>query len=95
MDDEARQALAKMDMPRRPINFVPAKSGEILKLGHITYRIMEDGSRTGKTSSSLGPDSFPSSQIKTTASEAQNSQFQQGQLDLRRIGTKCTTRLSS
>ncbi|KAF2442749.1 RmlC-like cupin [Karstenula rhodostoma CBS 690.94] len=46
MDDEARQALAKMDMPRRPINFVPAKSGEILKLGHITCRVMEDGSRT-------------------------------------------------
>ncbi|USP74728.1 hypothetical protein yc1106_02002 [Curvularia clavata] len=46
MDDEARQALATMKMPRRPINFVPATSGEILKLGHITCRIMEDGSRT-------------------------------------------------
>lgn len=46
MDDEARQALANMAMPRRPINFVPAKSGEILKLGHVTCRIMEDGSRT-------------------------------------------------
>ncbi|KAF2715635.1 RmlC-like cupin [Pleomassaria siparia CBS 279.74] len=46
MDDEARQALANMKMPRRPINFVPATSGEILKLGHITCRIMEDGSRT-------------------------------------------------
>jgi quercetin dioxygenase-like cupin family protein len=47
MDDEAREALATMKMPRRPINFVPATSGEILKLGHITCRIMEDGSRTG------------------------------------------------
>lgn len=47
MDDEARQALSTMAMPRRPINFVPAKSGEILKLGHLTCRIMEDGSRTG------------------------------------------------
>jgi hypothetical protein len=47
MDDEARQALAKMEMPRRPINFVPATSGEILKIGHLTCRIMEDGSRTG------------------------------------------------
>ena len=47
MDDEARQALATMKMPRRPINFVSATSGEILKLGHITCRIMEDGSRTG------------------------------------------------
>ncbi|CAG5143039.1 uncharacterized protein ALTATR162_LOCUS1272 [Alternaria atra] len=46
MDDEARQAMASMKMPRRPINFVSAKSGEILKLGHITCRIMEDGSRT-------------------------------------------------
>jgi hypothetical protein len=46
MDDEARQALASMAMPTRPINFVPAKSGEILKLGHTTCRIMEDGSRT-------------------------------------------------
>ncbi|KAF2266453.1 RmlC-like cupin [Lojkania enalia] len=46
MDDEARQALAAMQMPKRPINFVPAKAGEILKLGHITCRIMEDGSRT-------------------------------------------------
>lgn len=46
MDDEARTALASMKMPRRPINFVPASSGEILKLGHITCRIMEDGSRT-------------------------------------------------
>jgi mannose-6-phosphate isomerase-like protein (cupin superfamily) len=46
MDDEARQAMASMKMPRRPINFVSATSGEILKLGHITCRIMEDGSRT-------------------------------------------------
>jgi mannose-6-phosphate isomerase-like protein (cupin superfamily) len=46
MDDEARQAMASMSMPRRPINFVSAKSGEILKLGHITCRVMEDGSRT-------------------------------------------------
>ncbi|KAF2469877.1 RmlC-like cupin [Lindgomyces ingoldianus] len=38
-----------MAMPRRPINYVPAQSGEILKLGHITCRVMEDGSRTGKT----------------------------------------------
>ncbi|OSS48589.1 hypothetical protein B5807_06939 [Epicoccum nigrum] len=46
MDDEARQALATMKMPRVPINHVPAQTGEILKLGHITCRIMEDGSRT-------------------------------------------------
>ena len=29
-----------------PVNFVPAKSGEILKLGLITCRVLEDGSRT-------------------------------------------------
>ncbi|KAH6644491.1 RmlC-like cupin domain-containing protein [Boeremia exigua] len=46
MDEEARQALASMEMPRRPINYVPAKEGEILKLGHVICRIMEDGSRT-------------------------------------------------
>ncbi|KAI4614721.1 uncharacterized protein J4E87_009316 [Alternaria ethzedia] len=46
MDDEARQAMASMKMPRRPINFVSAKQGEILKLGQITCRVMEDGSRT-------------------------------------------------
>jgi hypothetical protein len=53
MDDEARQALATMKMPRVPINHVPAQTGEILKLGHITCRIMEDGSRTSKPSSPL------------------------------------------
>ena len=36
-----------MDTPTVPINFVPAKSGETFKLGTITIRIMEDGSRTG------------------------------------------------
>ena len=46
MDEEARLALSDMTTPNRPINFVSAKSGEILKLGHITCRIMEDGSRT-------------------------------------------------
>ncbi|KAI0102484.1 RmlC-like cupin domain-containing protein [Nemania sp. FL0031] len=35
-----------MKMPRRPITFLPAKAGEILTLGPIKCRIMEDGSRT-------------------------------------------------
>jgi hypothetical protein len=47
MDDEARQALASMEMPRVPINFVSAKAGEVLKFGQIVCRILEDGSRTG------------------------------------------------
>jgi hypothetical protein len=33
--------------PNVPINFVHAKAGEIIKLGTITLRVMEDGSRTG------------------------------------------------
>lgn len=35
-----------METPSVPINFVPAKAGEVLQLGTITIRIMEDGSRT-------------------------------------------------
>ncbi|KAF2491940.1 RmlC-like cupin [Lophium mytilinum] len=35
-----------MEMPRVPVNLVTATQGEILKLGHITCRIQEDGSRT-------------------------------------------------
>lgn len=46
MDNETREVLSKMDMPRVPITFVPAKAGEVLKLGHITCRVMEDGSNT-------------------------------------------------
>ncbi|KAI8665669.1 hypothetical protein LRP88_03824 [Fusarium phalaenopsidis] len=29
-----------------PVNFVPAKAGDIIKLGLITCRVLEDGSRT-------------------------------------------------
>lgn len=35
-----------METPNVPLNFVPAKEGEVLSLGKITIRIMEDGSRT-------------------------------------------------
>lgn len=34
-------------MPTVPVNFVPAKGGEVISLGGITLRVMEDGSRTG------------------------------------------------
>lgn len=27
-----------------PVNFVPAKAGEVIKLGLKTYRVLEDGS---------------------------------------------------
>ena len=44
-----------METPNGPLNFVPAKQGEILKLaGGVTCRIVEDGSRTG-TLLSLSP----------------------------------------
>lgn len=36
-----------METPNVPLNFVPAKAGEVLHLGTIIIRIMEDGSRTG------------------------------------------------
>jgi len=53
MDEET--AMKTLEMPKVPVNFVPAKGGEILKLGHITVRIMEDGSRTGKSESHAQP----------------------------------------
>ncbi|RMY96762.1 hypothetical protein D0862_08411 [Hortaea werneckii] len=37
-------------IPELDINFVPAKAGEVLKLGPLTCRIMEDGSNTGRSS---------------------------------------------
>ena len=33
--------------PTVPINFVQAKAGEIISLGAIKLRVMEDGTRTG------------------------------------------------
>ncbi|KAI0418765.1 RmlC-like cupin domain-containing protein [Xylaria grammica] len=44
MEEDAFKATTKM--PRRPINFVPAQAGDVLILGPIKCRIMEDGSRT-------------------------------------------------
>ncbi|EON63074.1 hypothetical protein W97_02301 [Coniosporium apollinis CBS 100218] len=35
-----------MAMPKVPINFVSATSGEMFSLGQITIRVMEDGSHT-------------------------------------------------
>ncbi|KIY00141.1 uncharacterized protein Z520_03826 [Fonsecaea multimorphosa CBS 102226] len=40
-----------METPTVPINFVPAKAGETFKVGTITIRIMEDGSRTDRIGS--------------------------------------------
>jgi len=38
--------MSVKDMPTVPVSFVPAKAGEIIKLGPITCRVLEDGSRT-------------------------------------------------
>ncbi|KAI0972864.1 RmlC-like cupin domain-containing protein [Xylaria arbuscula] len=43
---EEENVFQSMRMPRRPVNVVPAKEGEILQLGPVKCRIMEDGSRT-------------------------------------------------
>jgi len=37
---------ALLETPQEHINFVPAKEGEIIKLGPLTLRVMEDGART-------------------------------------------------
>jgi len=37
-------------IPEVPLSFVPAKAGEVLHLGPLTCRIMEDGSKTGRSS---------------------------------------------
>ncbi|KAF2455842.1 RmlC-like cupin domain-containing protein [Lineolata rhizophorae] len=38
--------MADRDIPDVPVNFVPASAGEIIDLGAIKVRVMEDGSRT-------------------------------------------------
>lgn len=37
-----------MDVPDRPLSFVPVKAGEVLTLGLTKLRILEDGSNTGE-----------------------------------------------
>lgn len=37
-------------IPDVGINFIPAKAGEVIQLGPLTCRIMEDGSNTGQLS---------------------------------------------
>lgn len=45
--DPSIAALIGIPKDHIPVNFVPAKAGEIIKLGQITCRVIEDGSRTG------------------------------------------------
>lgn len=50
--DEAMEAIMRSrQVPDVPVNFVPAQAGEIIKLGPITCRVLEDGSRTGTAQS--------------------------------------------
>lgn len=44
MDEEA--AIKALAMPDRSISFVPTKAGEIIRIGPVICRIMEDGSNT-------------------------------------------------
>ncbi|KAH6952470.1 RmlC-like cupin domain-containing protein [Ilyonectria sp. MPI-CAGE-AT-0026] len=48
MEDDDVELGPGRDIPTDgiPVNFVPAKTGEIIKLGVITCRVLEDGSRT-------------------------------------------------
>lgn len=46
MATQENPPIAQMT-PQVPIHFVPATVGETFKLGTLTIRIMEDGSRTG------------------------------------------------
>jgi hypothetical protein len=57
-----------METPSVPLNFVPAKEGEVLHLGTIIIRIMEDGSRTGtRPLFSLSEYHAPDHDYQTTA----------------------------
>ncbi|OKL62215.1 hypothetical protein UA08_02882 [Talaromyces atroroseus] len=42
-----------MEIPDRPVSFVPAKAGDVLTLGTMTLRVMEDGSNTDMRLSSV------------------------------------------
>lgn len=50
MEDDDVEIGPGRDIPTDgiPVNFVPAKAGETFKLGLITCRVLEDGSRTSK-----------------------------------------------
>lgn len=37
-----------MEIPNRPVSFVPCKAGDVITLGGMKLRVMEDGSNTGE-----------------------------------------------
>lgn len=51
MGEDFPRQLLKFPTNGIPVNFVPAKTGEVIQLGPITCRVLEDGSRTGKLKS--------------------------------------------
>ncbi|KAJ5232071.1 hypothetical protein N7468_005027 [Penicillium chermesinum] len=54
-----------MEVPDRPISFVPAEAGETISLGPaLKLRVMEDGSNTGKHPTNK-PGKRPSTQAKS------------------------------
>lgn len=43
---ETDKILPTMEVPNRPLSFVPAKAGDIIAIGSMKLRVMEDGSNT-------------------------------------------------
>ncbi len=90
---------ALLETPQERLNFVPAKEGEIIKLGPLTLRSMEDGSRTGTNILMSFAYvqllfSLPAALIilQTTVSELLRSSSNLTLPALRRIGMRCTMR---
>ena len=81
-------------IPDVPINFVPIREGETFKLGPMTCRVLEDGSRTGKITFAFPTLPFLT-KFQTTASESPNLPSRPRHLAHLPTGTKCTTRPSS
>lgn len=43
------ESTTQKAVPNRPVSFVPSKVGEVITLGTMKLRIMEDGSNTGSS----------------------------------------------
>lgn len=62
-----------METPQVPINFVPVEAGEVLSLGTIKIRIMEDGTRVSVRGHEAATRTTKDISRQTTASAQQNS----------------------
>lgn len=47
--------------PNVPVHYVKAEAGEVITLGNVKLRVLEDGSRTGMCFFLLFPRGFPES----------------------------------